>query len=956
MKFQKQQYQIDCVQNIVDAFKDFDVKLDDKEVFLEKYKKIREEKGFPVKKITDKFQLDVLMETGTGKTFTYLNTIFELHKQYNIKKFIIIVPRRAIRQGVIQNIKLTENYFYQEYNERIKLYTYEGKKSIGNINNHYIKSEEELSLLVLTNSSFDKEKNILHQSQENLFQYGSILKAIQKQKPIIFIDEPHLLKGDKFITNFKDFTSPYIRFGATFPKQEEHQLSNMIYCLDSISSFRKYLVKKIRVSTIFKNHDEIKFSQVSGRGKEQKITLFYCDNNIEKKEILKIGEDIGIKINKDYFKGISIRKANQKEIFLSNQSIYKVASSYQLDDEEIRVMIKKTIEFHFEKEEKLFSKGIKTLSLFFIPKVEDFRGDSPRVKIIFEEEYKSQRDKILKKTNLNKEYGKYLEKDFNEQGDLQVHQGYFSGDKGSTRDDKDTNGIDIILNDKEKLLSFDTPLRFIFSVWALQEGWDNPNIFNLCKLSNTDKDISRRQQIGRGLRIAVNQKGIRQTLEYLANDEKEFYNINTLDLVVSSQEKNFIEEIQKEIQENSFTICNNYLTSEELKEKGLYDREISKLLGFLEDKKTISWEEENKKYFIQGSIRECLKKYKNEIDFLGDETRFQDIVKKFEDDSKNAVENRNAKKIKVKIRQKKLAKFKQLWETINKKVTITYKDIEEERIRKNIAEKFNKETIEPVKIFIQTKEYNHQDDKIEDRKGEYQGDVNFFYNNNFLDFIDFFVEGEKLPLSFILKLFNELDKEKIKNNPKKAKELLIHLIKEQIHQSIIQKVKYNFVKKENKNDIFISSLTDAQGNYLKELEHTLLGKYIDKEERVKDEFLYDKLVYDSNIEKDSIIGDFVEINNKKITVFAKLPKINIPTPYKMYNPDFAYLLESDEGKTLFLIVETKGYKYEKDIPEEEQNKIDYAKKFFKRLQEELPNIDIKYKTRLNNQSLRDMLS
>ena len=304
MKFQKQEYQIDCVQNILQVFKNYEPKINNLQEFLKQYEKIQEDKNFPVKNTTKKFQLDVLMETGTGKTFTYLNTIFELHKNYFLKKFIIIVPRKAIRQGVIQNIKLTQSYFYQEYQQRIKYYTYEGKASLADIKNHYIKNKNELSVLILTNSSFDKDSNILNQRQETLFEYGSTLEAIKKQTPIIFIDEPHLLTGKKFNEKFKDFHLPYIRFGATFPSEKEHQLSNMIYSLDSISAFQKFLVKKIRVSSIIKNPDDIKFSKVEGKGKDQKITIFYFEDNQEKTQILKKEEDIGIKTSKNYWQNI----------------------------------------------------------------------------------------------------------------------------------------------------------------------------------------------------------------------------------------------------------------------------------------------------------------------------------------------------------------------------------------------------------------------------------------------------------------------------------------------------------------------------------------------------------------------------------------------------------------------------------------------------------------------------
>ncbi|MBF7043686.1 DEAD/DEAH box helicase, partial [Campylobacter volucris] len=220
-------------------------------------------------------------------------------------------------------------------------------------------------------------------------------------------------------------------------------------------------------------------------------------------------------------------------------------------------LLKNAINLHFEKEEKLFNQNIKALSLFFIPNILDFRGDNPFIKNKFEELYKEKRKQILS-TKLDKSYREYLEKDFDEDGNLKVHQGYFSGDKGSV-DEKEAYGVKLILEDKEKLLSFDTSLRFIFSVWALQEGWDNPNIFTLTKLSNSSSQISIHQQVGRGLRLCVNDKGKRITHSYLDFNDDKFYNINYLDILVSAREFNYIENLQKEIINSSFAFDNKIL-------------------------------------------------------------------------------------------------------------------------------------------------------------------------------------------------------------------------------------------------------------------------------------------------------------------------------------------------------------------------------------------------------------
>ncbi|OON99237.1 MAG: hypothetical protein ATN35_01620 [Epulopiscium sp. Nele67-Bin004] len=510
MLFEKQEYQEKCVDNIIEVLKDYDFKFNDVDALYASITEFYKSNLLPIKDKSNQTRLDIEMETGTGKTFTYIKTIFELNRQYNQNKFIIFVPRKAIREGVIQNIELTSDYFFQEYGKRISLYTYDSKLSVSNIKNHYLKNEDELSVLVLTNSSIDKkDTNIIHKYQEDLFGDDSIFNSLQKLNPILIIDEPHLLKGTAFTNIFNEFNSLCLRFGATFPSEPKHKLSNMVYSLDSITSFKQFLVKKIRVNTVITNDSRLKVNHAAANS----VELLYFQDNEEKKVNVTKGEDIGLKSGESMFNGLYVVNISikDKKVYLSNKTALTIEDNYELSDEEIRLMIRKTIECHFQKEESFFNKRIKTLSLFFIPNIADYRGDEPRIKKIFEEEYKILRSEIISNTQ-NEEYKKYLLRDINENGELIVHEGYFSGDRGSA-DDKITTGIDLILKDKESLLSFDTSLRFIFSVWALQEGWDNPNVFNICKLANTDKDTSRRQQIGRGLRLCVNQDGQSEGLQ-----------------------------------------------------------------------------------------------------------------------------------------------------------------------------------------------------------------------------------------------------------------------------------------------------------------------------------------------------------------------------------------------------------------------------------------------------------
>ncbi len=250
MIFERQDYQQECIANIIALLEDFDFKHQNAQTLKSCLTKFHAQSQIPINTLSHKLNVDILMETGTGKTFTYLNLIFELHKAYKQNKFIIFVPRKAILESVKQNVALTKNYFYNQYKKHLKIYTYEGNKSQSAIINHYIKNTDELSVLLLTNSAIDKGANILNKASENLFNTKSIFENIAELNPISIIDEPHLLKGEAFNAYFSKIGALYFRFGATFAKEKEHALSNVAFCLDSISAFRNYLVKQIRVHSI----------------------------------------------------------------------------------------------------------------------------------------------------------------------------------------------------------------------------------------------------------------------------------------------------------------------------------------------------------------------------------------------------------------------------------------------------------------------------------------------------------------------------------------------------------------------------------------------------------------------------------------------------------------------------------------------------------------------------------
>ena len=363
MIFEKQDYQQECITNIITLLDGFDFKHHNALNLKDCLSKFHATHEIPIKNLSDKLNIDILMETGTGKTFTYLNLVFALHKAYGQNKFIIFVPRKAILESVKQNVRLTKDYFYNEFKRHLKIYTYESAKSQNNIINHYIKNQDELSVLLLTNSAIDKGANILNKASENLFNTKSIFENIAELKPISIIDEPHLLKGEAFGKYFGKIGALYFRFGATFAKEKEHALSNVAFCLDSISAFRNYLVKQICVHSI--TQDTQAPFLLNADSTSAKFAFYKA--GITKQITLLKGEDLG-KIDAK-FNGISLVKSTKDKVYLSDGTTLEKASSYKLTQNEISTLLAKAIDLHFEKEEFLFNQNIKALSLFFSRKL-----------------------------------------------------------------------------------------------------------------------------------------------------------------------------------------------------------------------------------------------------------------------------------------------------------------------------------------------------------------------------------------------------------------------------------------------------------------------------------------------------------------------------------------------------------------------------------------------------------
>ena len=955
-QYEIQSYQEDCVTNIVSLFESLRSNVNFIEVLKEHQQK--HNYNFPVQNTKN---IDIMMETGTGKTFTFIKTIFELSRNFGYKKFIILVPSVAIREGTKTNLEDTKFYFKSFYaNEKekeIETFVYEG----GNISavRQFIGTSH-LSVLVMTPSSFSHKDNILNRPLERdintpeLFVNNqqppkTYLECLKRLNPIVIMDEPHRFEGNAFKTYFDGFENYFLRFGATFPKKKDSLvLSNVAYVLDSISSFRQCLVKKIVVYTqdIVENTDTL-----VGIDNKKAIVNTLTNGIIARRE-LGVGS---------VFNGKSIKKINKDSIVLADGTIEKV--DYSLSDESLRAMIKETIRIHFEKEKDLFEQGIKALTLFFIQNdISLYRGESPKIKNIFEEEYKNQRNKIVSKLDTTTEYYKFLQNDFDSEGNLQVHKGYFSGDKGNA-DEKIKAGVDEILKDKKKLLSFESPTRFIFSIWALQEGWDNPNVFTICKLSNQGSEISKLQQIGRGLRICVNQNLQRQSLKNLNNDQEAFWRINNLDVVVSSKEHGFVEAIQNEILSNSFLLAETFTEQELkiiLKEKGGFDDStVRKIYKTMENSEMIVF-----KATVDGI--DVFEKSPNFTKILKEQNLPIEQVKAIESlfatDTNTYVQKAEKKKEKKKvfIKPTHLQEFQNLWNAINKNAFYVLETLtaeQENQLIQNIKTQI--EALNIDEILLQTKRAELNVNKIGQQGAiteKLTDTVTYKSKVDYLELVRTLSNNTKTPISFVVKIFNALSNDfKTKmlcNNPEQAQREISEIINKNLIAMLKANIKYDGINGTGLPNVFKTENgktcldTGSTGKFQKE---------ITTDFSLKTKWVFEEVIeYDSDFELEIVEQD---PDIESIEIFGKLPRLKIKTPLGDYNPDFCYCLKSTEGNKIFLIVEAKGYPSSTAIPEDEKAKIDFAKKYFETLAEHYKdkNIKISFKERINKTQLAALI-
>lgn len=511
-----------------------------------------------------KINLDVEMETGTGKTYCYIKTLFEMHKCYGWSKFIVVVPSIAIREGVYKSLKITADHFSESYQRKARFFIYNSKQ-LHDLES--FSSDSGLNIMVINIQAFNaigKDNRRIYEELDE-FQSRRPIDVISRNCPIVILDEPQKMEGSKTLDALSKFKPLMIlRYSAT------HRTTyNKIYRLDALEAYNQKLVKKIAVRGIdvkglsgTNAYLYLESIEISKKAPLARMELEVRHNNRIKRIVKRFeqGKDLFIESNAlESYRGFVISQIDaihNKVMFTNGQELRAGEAIGDVTEAIIRrIQIRETIRVHLEKESGLFAQGIKTLSLFFIDEVAKYRdysqpneqGDYSR---IFEQEYEQLKKEYLSELSSDNKYRKYL-------ANIpvrQTHKGYFSIDKKTkklidpsfkTRGEQagisdDVDAYALILKDKERLLSFDEPVRFIFSHSALREGWDNPNVFTLCMLKHSDNTISRRQEVGRGLRLCVNQQGDRMDSETMV------HNINILTVIASESYKDFVSNLQRE--------------------------------------------------------------------------------------------------------------------------------------------------------------------------------------------------------------------------------------------------------------------------------------------------------------------------------------------------------------------------------------------------------------------------
>lgn len=897
----------------------------------------------------------VEMETGTGKTYVYLRSIFEMNKLYGFTKFIIVVPSIAIKEGVLKSLQMTESHFKELYdNTPVDYFTY-NSSDLSKVRS--FATNDYIQIMVINIDAFrrsfadptkENKANIIHRWNDKM--QGVPIDFIQETNPVVIIDEPQSVDTTSKASEAIKSLNPLCTFRYSATHVDKH---HMLYKLDSIDAYEHKLVKQIEVASIQvkdgNNKAYIKLLAVdnkNGHRAKVEVAIQQVGNTKKKAVWVKSGQDLMELTKRSIYDGyivndIYCEDGNEYIDFTSKEDIIRLHHAIgEVDEDEYkRLQIQKTIEEHLDKELRLTPMGIKVLSLFFIDKVANYRDyDAPDQKgkyaKMFEEEYA----KAIKKPKYN---SLFSDMDTDSLAEL-VHNGYFSADKkGVLKDTKGTTAADedtytLIMKDKETLLSFDSKLKFIFSHSALKEGWDNPNVFQICTLNETKSTIKKRQEIGRGLRIAVNQDG----------ERVHGFEVNTLTVMANESYEDFVEGLQKEIEKEGgirFGVVNDHLFANIV----IQDTEGNDMFLGANKSEEIHQNLLTKKYIDQrdkvtDALRVALKTDTVELPEQHDEYVDQILVSLRRVAGGLNIKNSDDKRT---VRLNKAVfespEFKELWDKIKYKTTYNV-DFDPEELVKNCAEKikntlaigktkftYGRATTEITRGGVDITErkesthlYDVRDYQIPDILSYLQNETNLKRKS----ILDILIKSERL--------------EDFKNNPQKFIDEVKGIIKREMCRFVIDGIKYQKIGEEH---FYAQELFESE---------ELVG-YLNKNMIEAKRSIYDHVVYDSNTE--SKMAESFEIN-EEVKVYTKLPSwFKIDTPLGSYNPDWAVLMEMNGLERLYFVVETKntntGTVIEDLLKTSEQDKIKCGRNHFNALGE-----DTEYLVASDYETLLDQIS
>lgn len=884
--------------------------------------------------------IDVSMETGTGKTYTYTKTMFELNKAFGINKFIVIVPTLSIKAGTVNFLKsdaLKEHF--RETERELKTYVVESKKSskkntkkfmpqaihdfveANNYNKKYIH-------VMVINSGMVNSPSLTEDYDRGLLnsKFRTPIEAIAAVKPFVIIDEPHKFpKAKTTWNNIEKFNAQsIIRYGATFNEDYE----NLVYRLTAVDAFNDDLVKGINTFIEELVGDDV--ASLTLKKSTTKEASFELNENGAKSTI-KIGKGESLAKAHAEIHDLYIESMNTKMIVLSNGVELKVNESinpYSYSDTLEDNMMRRAIKEHFKVEREMLTQRprIKPLTLFFIDDIEGYRDGnniSGSLKTKFEE-WALAEAKTLLRTETDEFYKQYLERTI---ADISsVHGGYFSKDN-SDKDEKIEQEINEILHDKELLLSLDNPRRFIFSKWTLREGWDNPNIFTLCKLRSSGSTTSKLQEVGRGLRLPVN--------EYMARVNGEF----RLNYFVDFTERDFVASLVQEVNETSFKDTVPSKLTQELENQILAkypDLEALDLMMDLLDKKII----DKSKNLLGTTAYKQLKEFYPKA--------FSKGVKK------GKIKVATDDKTRSKMRVGKFDELKQLWEMINQKAVLEYKIASENDFLKLFTNYLLTESEKFKKTGVQTrieKVYVSNDTAMSKTLFGNDDDFTKFCTMTYKEFINrlsqtAFIKPSTLHKAFVavqgtIDITDYLNIQTIRKIKSGFSKFLLHNSFNKFGLG------YNIIS----NSLHPTKFTDESGQALKDVAASDLGVNSDHSLTPLDSYLFEDVFYDSELEKLNITNGEIE----SVSVFTKIPKNSIKIPVAggyTYSPDFAYVVKTSEGEYLNFIIETKNVDGKDTLRKEEERKIEHAKELFNQISKD---VKVEFKTQFADDIVFDLI-